>query len=38
VFNRNPVLVQVNTFGPSWQTPSAILPGRLLKFSGQFTF
>jgi hypothetical protein len=36
--NANPVQLVVNTYGPSWQQPSAILPGRLFKVSGQFTF
>jgi hypothetical protein len=36
--NGNAVQVVVNTYGPNWQQPSAILPGRLFKFSGQLTF
>ncbi len=36
--NANPEQVIVNTYGPNWQQPAAILPGRLFKFSGQLNF
>jgi len=36
--NANPEQVVVNTYGPNWKQPSAILPGRLFKFSGQLNF
>jgi hypothetical protein len=38
VLNANAVLLQNNTFGPKWQQPTAVLPGRLFKFSAQFDF
>jgi hypothetical protein len=37
-FNANAVLNQNNTFGSSWQNPTLIVGGRLIKFSGQFDF
>jgi hypothetical protein len=38
LLNSNPVLLQNNVYGPRWQQPTAVLPGRLLKFSAQFEF
>jgi outer membrane receptor protein involved in Fe transport len=37
-FNASPVLTQNNTYGPAWQQPIYILPGRLLKLSVQVNF
>ncbi|HEV2986446.1 MAG TPA: TonB-dependent receptor [Vicinamibacterales bacterium] len=37
-FNASSVLVLNNTFGPAWQTPSYLLPGRMIKFGGQIDF
>jgi hypothetical protein len=37
-FNANAVLGQVNNYGPAWQTPIFILPGRLAKISATFDF
>ena len=36
--NANPVLNQNNTFGTNWLRPTAILPGRLVKFGVQVDF
>ena len=38
VFNARPVLGLSGTIGGSWQRPSSVLGGRLLKFGGQFDF
>ena len=38
LFNASPVLLQNNTYGPAWQRPTAILPGRLIKFGAQYDF
>lgn len=38
LFNANPVLAQNNTYGPRWQQPLTILPGRLVKFGVQVDF
>ena len=37
-FNANPVLGQINNFGPVWQRPLFVLPGRLAKISATFDF
>jgi Carboxypeptidase regulatory-like domain len=36
--NSNDVISLNNAFGPTWLTPVSIIPGRVWKFSGQFTF
>jgi outer membrane receptor protein involved in Fe transport len=36
--NANPVLVLNNTFGPAWQQPLSILPGRIAKLGVQIDF
>ena len=36
--NASTVLNQNNTYGPSWQYATLIIPGRLMKFGGQFDF
>ena len=38
VFNRSPVLVANNTYGPNWTKPQLILPGRLFKTGVQIEF
>jgi hypothetical protein len=38
VANASTVLVQNNTFGPAWQRPTYILPGRLIKLGAQVDF
>jgi outer membrane receptor protein involved in Fe transport len=38
LLNVGPVLVQNNTYGGAWRTPTAILPGRLFKIGAQFDF
>jgi hypothetical protein len=38
VFNSNAVLVMNTTYGPSWLTPTVVLPGRLLKLGVQVDF
>jgi len=38
LLNANAVLLQNNVFGPKWQQPTAVLPGRLLKLSAQLDF
>jgi hypothetical protein len=37
-FNASTVLVQNNTYGPAWQRPTYILPGRLFKVGTQLNF
>ncbi|MBI4264934.1 MAG: TonB-dependent receptor [Acidobacteria bacterium] len=37
-FNSNSVLGQINNFGPVWQRPIFVLPGRLAKLSATFDF
>jgi hypothetical protein len=36
--NADTIIVQNNTYGPAWQRPQFVLPGRLVKFSGQLNF
>ena len=36
--NGNAVLTHNNTYGPAWLRPTYLLPGRLVKISGQFDF
>jgi len=38
VLNSSAILSQNNTFGPSWQSPTNILQGRLIKFGAQLDF
>ncbi len=38
LLNVGPVLVLNNTFGTAWQTPTAILSGRLLKLGVHVNF
>lgn len=38
LLNANSLLALNTTYGPSWQTPSLILQGRLVKFGAQFDF
>jgi hypothetical protein len=38
LLNVSPVLTLNNTYGPAWQRPLAILPGRFLKFGTEITF
>jgi hypothetical protein len=38
VFNSNAVLAVNNTYGPRWQQPLTILPGRFVKFGVQVDF
>jgi hypothetical protein len=38
LFNSSAILSQNNTYGAAWQTPTAILQGRLLKLGGQIDF
>lgn len=38
VFNSNAVLALNTTFGPGWQRPLIILPGRFVKFGAQMNF
>jgi len=38
LFNGNAILSQNNAFGGAWQTPTAILQGRLIKFGAQLDF
>jgi hypothetical protein len=35
---KDPVLTYNNMYGPRWQHPTAVLPGRLFKFSAQVDF
>ena len=36
--NTNAVLLYNNTYGPAWQRPNAVMPGRLFKFGAQLDF
>jgi hypothetical protein len=38
LFNRSTVLGINTRYGPSWLTPTQILPGRLVKFGAQLNF
>jgi carboxypeptidase family protein len=38
LLNSRAILSQNNTFGPSWQSPTNILQGRLVKFGAQLEF
>jgi hypothetical protein len=38
LFNVSAVLAQNNTYRPSWQRPTSIIQGRLLKLGGQIDF
>ena len=38
VLNANAVTVEDPTFGPTWLSPTAIMPGRLAKFAFQIDF
>lgn len=38
LLNANSALTLVNTYGPTWLTPSLILQGRLVKFGAQYDF
>ena len=38
LLNVGPVLVLNTTYGAAWQTPTAILPGRLAKFGVRIDF
>lgn len=38
LFNASPVLSINNAYGPNWRRPTAVLPGRLFKFSAQLDF
>jgi hypothetical protein len=38
LLNASTVLLQNNTYGPAWQAPAYVLPGRLLKVSAQLNF
>ena len=38
LLNGNVPILQNNTYGSSWQVPTAVLGGRLAKFSAQVTF
>jgi hypothetical protein len=42
MFNRNPVVTQNDGFSTAnvttWQTPTAVQPGRLIKLGAQFDF
>jgi hypothetical protein len=38
LLNVGPVLVLNTTYGAAWQRPTAILPGRLIKFGAQLDF
>ena len=38
VLNVSPVLTLNNTYGPAWQRPLAVLPGRFIKFGTQIDF
>jgi hypothetical protein len=36
--NASPVLLLNTTYGPNWEQPTQILPGRLFKLGAQVTF
>jgi hypothetical protein len=36
--NASPVLAMNNTYGPDWQRPTYVLPGRMVKFGAQIDF
>jgi outer membrane receptor protein involved in Fe transport len=38
LLNASPILGVNTRYGPSWLTPTQILPGRLFKFGAQVTF
>jgi hypothetical protein len=38
LFNASPVLTLNNTYGPTWQKPTTILPGRVVKLGVQVEF
>jgi hypothetical protein len=38
LFNASPVLTLNNTYGPTWQKPTTILPGRVIKVGIQMDF
>ena len=38
VLNVGPLLAVNTTYGPLWQTPAALLPGRFIKFGAQMDF
>jgi hypothetical protein len=38
LLNASPILGVNTRFGPSWLTPTQILPGRLFKFGAQVNF
>jgi hypothetical protein len=38
LLNASPALVQNNTYGPAWQVPSSIQPGRMLQLGLQVNF
>jgi hypothetical protein len=38
LLNVSPVLVQNNAYGSAWQQPTAVLPGRFVKFGIQLNF
>jgi len=38
LFNASPVLTLNNTYGPTWQKPTTILPGRVIKLGVQIDF
>jgi hypothetical protein len=38
LFNGNAVLARTDTYGPRWNQPTNILPGRMLQLGGTLTF
>lgn len=38
IFNANSVLGRTDTYGPRWNQPTNILPGRMVQFGGTLTF
>jgi outer membrane receptor protein involved in Fe transport len=38
LLNVGPLLAVNSTYGPLWQTPTALLPGRFIKFGVQMDF
>jgi hypothetical protein len=38
VFNNNAALLENPTYGPLWQQPTVVLPGRLVKFGAEVSF